>query len=330
MGTIALATVHGGIGTTGITTISSISVDQFGRVYSLSAARPLNNLTYSAIAVLSALSTDNLGRVIAAEQADTVNALDTSTQFAVVTSIKSDALGRLTKVGYNSTLGYLLLALTAVQLPINLNTSGSILTSIKTDFLGRVLSAGASNAKATAFDTTTIANVSGLTVDEIGRVISLKQSNTVNALSVGTLGYSISSLNTDALGRVTSANLKAPVNITVGNGLSIVNGNGIAGDPLITPVAQFQTVSLGLTIHSSNYTTYFNKTILASNTITLSFDQSIPAGFQCSVVNVNTGVISLSASPTLNAAGSQTLASQYDACTVFKDSVNIYAIGNIT
>lgn len=118
--------------------------------------------------------------------------------------------------------------------------------------------------------------------------------------------------------------------VTVGNGLSAINGDGVSGNPWVSPVAQFQTITSTTLINAANYTIYFNRGILASNTITISFDQNLPDGFQCSVINVGTGIITLSASPVLNAAGSKTLATQYDSCTVFDASGTIYAIGSIT
>ena len=150
-------------------------------------------------------------------------------------------------------------------------------------------------------------------------------------ISLNGQALALHQLATNGLITRTGAATVAGRTLTVGNGLSALNGDGVSGNPWITPIAQSVAVNSSITINSSNYTTYFNKILLASTatSLTASFDTSIPDGFQCSINNIGAGFTVLSSNPALLATGNKTLSAQYDSGIVYKASGSFYAIGTL-
>jgi hypothetical protein len=75
-----------------------------------------------------------------------------------------------------------------------------------------------------------------------------------------------------------------------------------------------------------------NKIIECSGTFTVTFPNSLDTGFQCVIVNVGTGVITLAAATTFQSKNGNTkLASQYGAASVYHRGSNVFlAFGDLS
>ena len=89
-------------------------------------------------------------------------------------------------------------------------------------------------------------------------------------------------------------------------------------------IAKINTITTAYTLKREDH----GKIIEVDSTVTLTLPNNLPNGFNCSIVNVGSGVVTLSATTLRSSVA--TITSQYGAATVYLGENNIWtAIGGL-
>lgn len=157
--------------------------------------------------------------------------------------------------------------------------------------------------------------------------IAFSGAQTVDGVDVSALNTAVSShtSNTSNPHSVTAAQVGAASSsdLTTHTGLSTTAHGGILPED-----ASIVAVSSGRDLASTDA----GKILECTGTFTLTCPNGLDTGFQCAVVNISTGVITLAATTTLTTKDSAvTLASQYGAATVYHAGSNVWrAFGDLS
>ena len=122
------------------------------------------------------------------------------------------------------------------------------------------------------------------------------------------------------------------VNTPQVNADNVLINNSLQADSIFTNTirsnAIVQTLTANYTFTSATESSKIYNVDTTAGPITLSFDSSLPQGFNVGITNIGTDTITLSSTqtPAVYAIGTQII-TQYAGCYVYKDVTGLYAVG---
>lgn len=153
----------------------------------------------------------------------------------------------------------------------------------------------------------------------------------VNTVDINSLSATNTKVTNSELANVQSTNIDA-TSLEGGtlSGINLIGFNTVLTNITATNnvVSNFliQTASNNITFNNGDNSKVYHIDTTTTPIITAVFPETLPNGFNVSLINVGVGVINLSATPPLNAIG--TISSkQYTGVFVYKQNNQFYGIG---